>query len=114
MSTRKLARKEAKTLKHMKARKTVNSGATHQDGDGRRLFKKPIGFQSWRALFIEHKATEASSFSVKWNTLQKARIQAHANNDLPALVVELPVDKYVVLRYDDFIDLLDYLEYMQS
>src|SRR3990167_4806712 len=104
---RKLADREKKGLKQMGARPTINSGATRQDGDGRKILGCPIGMANYNALFIEWKSTDAKSFSVKKDTMEKARRQALQNNDLPILVVDMKLDKYVVLGYDDFMDLLD-------
>lgn len=111
---RKLATREKKGLKQMGARPTINSGATRQDGDGRKVLACKIGFANYNALFIEWKSTDAKSFVVKKDTLEKARRQALQNNDLPILVVDLKLDKYVVLGYDDWMDLMDDYERLQS
>src|SRR4030067_1041102 len=104
---RKLANREKDGLKKMGATRTINSGATRQDGDGRKVLKCKIGMANYSALFIEWKSTDAKSFSVKRDTMGQARRQALQNNDLPVLVVDMKLDKYVVLGYDDFMDLLD-------
>ena len=104
---RKLADRERRGLKQMGARPTINSGATRQDGDGRLVLKRKIGYSNYNGILVEWKASSAKSFVVKRDTLEKARRQALQNNDLPILVVDLKLDKYVVLGYDDFIDLLE-------
>lgn len=104
---RKLADRENKVIKNMGARKTVNSGATRQDGDGRRVLLCKVGFREYNGILLEVKSTDAKSFSVKADTMEKARRQALQNDDMPVLVVDMNVDKFVVLRYDDFLDLVD-------
>lgn len=104
---RKLANREEKIIKKMGARKTVNSGATRNDGDGRKILGCKVGYRQYNGILIEIKSTDAKSFSVKKDTMEKARRQALQNDDLPILVVDMGVDKFVVLGYDDWMDLLD-------
>lgn len=105
---RRLAKREKETLKAMGATRTINSGATFGDGDGRIKFTKAMGYYDYRGILVEVKSTDKKQFILKRDILEKAEKQAAANRDMPILVVDFGDRRYVLLAEGDFSDIITY------
>lgn len=105
---RQLAEREKQTIKDMGGKPTINSGATFQDGDGRIKFNTSLGYYGFRGMLLEVKSTDKKQFTLKKDILEKAELQARANKDLPAVVVDFGKKRYIILDEADFTDILEY------
>lgn len=105
---RKLAEREKRVARKMKAKQTVNSGVNFQDGDARRVFAEEIGGYGYRGLMIENKSTDKKQFTLKRDVLDKAEIQAMPNRDLPVVVIDFGDKQFAVVGMDEFTDLVDF------
>ena len=72
---------------------------------GMGVFKK--GDLQIEQFLVEAKTTEKSSFSVRANLLEKIRKEATRKALKPAMLVNVKGQEYIILEFEDFLDLLD-------
>jgi len=114
---RKLAKETTKQLKKLNVKETINSGAFFADGDGIRVFNHQMAWGMWGGYCMEAKFTEAKSFRLTKDILDKINKEALRKSYMPAVLVGM-IDKnkhndgFVVLRQEDFIVLIDWMEYL--
>lgn len=106
-SKRQLSDREIHTLKMLGAAQSQESGRIWDDSDGFIKTGK-IGFYGYEGVLVEVKATEKKSFSVTKDLLDKIYKQALQFTRMAILAINFDNKSYVVMRLEDFRDLLDW------
>lgn len=74
-------------------------GGRVQPGSGATSFAK--GDIRLANFLLEHKFTDAASYSLRLETFEKIESEARAMVKLPAMVIDIQGRKLVIMRYDD-------------
>ena len=90
--------------------KDISGGSVQPASEALPYWKHDVRGDFW---LVEHKYTEAESFSIKKKYFQEVLKNAFKDGKLPVMVVEFPNKpelKLAVIRYDDFLALDEYLK----
>ena len=106
MAGRLLADREKEFIAFLKARPTINSGATFSDGDA----TMKVTLEDYDRIGVEIKCTDAKSFSIKKETWEKIKKIGYQNSQMPLLAIDISGERLIVMDANDFMSMISFIE----